>query len=120
MEGVLGKTLAPFSLLSSRAGPPSALVKVLGFLGSPAHCQAVLGSSYSVWPGNRLCCECDVPALRTWEIGKTRWGQVEILSLAPVFLTWKGDGIPCLLGGGRELGPKAQDRKEHSENNYKP
>lgn len=40
--------------------------------------------------------------------------------VGPVFLTWKGDGIPCLLGGGRELGPKAQDRKEHTENNYKP
>lgn len=36
--------------------------------------------------------------------------------IGPVFLTWK---YPASWGGGRELGPKAQDRKEHSGDNYK-
>lgn len=44
-KGILGKTLAPFFHVSSRARLLFALGWVLGLLGPPAHCQAVLGPS---------------------------------------------------------------------------
>lgn len=59
-KGILGKTLVPFSRVSSRARPLSALGSVLDLLGPPPHRQAILGPSSEVWPGNRLCCECDM------------------------------------------------------------
>lgn len=44
-KGILGKTLAPFSRVSSRARLLSALGLVLGLLGPPPHRQAILGPS---------------------------------------------------------------------------
>lgn len=45
---------------------------------------------------------------------------MEIIVVDPIFLTWEGEDVLCfqsgLLGGGRELGPKGQERK----NDYKP
>ena len=68
-------------LLPSELQGKAAIYSGVGHRPTCVHCQAGLGSSFSVWPRNKMGCECHLacsPCLpKTWKMGEAKKGESE-------------------------------------------